>query len=123
MKLRCTENSLRLRVRKSDLEVLKTAGRVAQAVTFAPYQVLTFVLQSSSTTAIQAQFENGTITVLLPSQETAAWIDNQQVGLEQFQLLPDGQKLHILIEKDFPCQHVSETNFDDTFHELVPPAE
>jgi hypothetical protein len=123
MKLRCTENSLRLRVRKSDLEVLQKNGSITATVIFALDQKLEFTLKTSSISAIYAEFTGGQITVFLPASEAEQWISSQQVGLEKNQVLPDGQYLNLLIEKDFPCQHVPENQFNDTFHELVPPQE
>lgn len=114
MKLRCAENSLRLRVRKSDVEQLQNQGFIQESVTFGIDQILQYRLLISDVKELSASFENGLILVQIPEKEAAHWINSDQVGLER-----KGTP-HILIEKDFPCRHTSTEDKGDTYYELVP---
>ena len=107
MKFRCTTNSIRLRVRKSDLEQLRLQGQVEDAVDFGGGSMLRFVLKMDAVPAMRAVFEHGTVEVRIPAEEADNWIDSEQVALAGTQLLEGNGVLEILIEKDFPCRHTS----------------
>lgn len=121
MKLRCTHNSVRLRLRKSDLTTLVSQGRVQEAVVFAPGEQLIFALLAGTDATITVTFRGGALQVAVPAATLHHWMESNQVGIEAW--LPVGEQgpLQVLIEKDFPCQHQLETSWNDTFHELVPP--
>jgi hypothetical protein len=121
MKFRCTGNSIRLRVRKSDLEALQMRGAIREEIIFAPGQTLAFVLELGQGEGLQAAFSGGVVRVVVPEPMATAWIASSEVGLEAVQET-DGQagSLHIQVEKDFPCRHTSEANREDTFYELAP---
>lgn len=120
MKLRCVTNSIRIRVKKSDLATLTHKGLVRDYVKFGPQTALTFGLMMDSTAdRIEAIFMDGNLTIVLPQAEAKGWIETEQVGIEAY--LPIYQEdghLHILIEKDFPCQHREDEDKSDTFVEL-----
>lgn len=69
---------------------------------------------------IQAVFEGGQIIVRVPKAQSEEWINSEEVSLEQFQQMDNGETLEILVEKDFPCRHTAESNLEDTFFELAP---
>ena len=118
MKLRCTNNSLRLRVRKSDLDTLQQEGIIAESLTFAPQIHFRFSLKISPDLAeVKAIFENNEIRVLLPIQQAQTWINTNQVGIQVTQPV-DSEALDILIEKDFPCDDRPNEDKNDTFWEL-----
>ena len=49
MKLRCTHNSIRIRIRKSELNELQEKGEIMESITFVPYEKqLTFGLSISN---------------------------------------------------------------------------
>ena len=50
MKLRFVQNSLRLRLRKSELKKLQETSQIDECVTFGPGQTLVYQLQSLYTT-------------------------------------------------------------------------
>ena len=121
MKLRCTQNSVRLRVRKSDLQTLIQTGQVEETVQFGPKNLFRFILKiDSSSNAVHATFDDRGIIVFLPKKEAENWAKSSQVGLETTQALSNGAELHLLIEKDFPCVDRADENKEDTFWELVP---
>lgn len=120
MKLRCTADSIRLRVRKSDLEMLQNQGSISTPIHFAPGIKLEYVLQLGQTPEPQASYTPAQITLVLPQDQALQWINSDSVGIEHQQEYAPGQYLHLLIEKDFPCRHTEETDMQDTFYELAP---
>lgn len=120
MKLRCTPNSIRLRVRKSDLELLQKDGAVFAAIQFGAGIQFGYALKLGQVAQPQAEFNNHQITITLPLDTAQTWINSEQVTIECHQTFEDGQALHLLIEKDFPCSHTDEVDLKDTFFELAP---
>lgn len=114
MKIRCTQNSIRLRVRKSDVAQLADGQKVVEILHFPTGNALTFILEISSIEHIQVQYEEASLAVHLPENIAQDWINTAQVGIETTL----GQ-LHLLIEKDFPCAHRPHENKADTFEELA----
>ena len=121
MKLRCTTNSLRLRVRKSDLEILQKDGTISESLVFANQIQLRFSLKiDERQTQVTAFFENNEISVHLPDSEANDWINSNQVGIQATNPTTENQEpLDILIEKDFPCDDRANEDKSDTFWELA----
>lgn len=121
MKLRCTHNSIRIRVRKSDLATLQQERIVKEFINFGNHMVLTFALCiQAEAKEVNADFIAHQITVHLPENVARQWIETNQVSIKVNSPLPDEDKtLDILIEKDFPCGDRENENKKDTFGELV----
>ncbi len=119
MKLRFDHHSLRLRVRKSDVEKLSTDGFVEERVQF-PQGTLVYRLEiGAEAQPISAVMEVDTIRVSIPADQASEWINSEIVGI--YGSLPtdvDKKMLEILIEKDFPCKHGPTADNADTFEEL-----
>ena len=116
MKLRLEGNSIRLRVRKSDINALQKNAIITEALTFPNGDVFQYQLQINNTTLdIDAQLISNILTISLPLSIAADWMQTDAVGLEK--TLPNG--LFILIEKDFPCTDRPWEDTSDTFFELV----
>jgi hypothetical protein len=120
MKLRCTANSIRLRVRKSDLDLLQNQGEVSAPINFAPGIKLEYSLKLGQVEQPQAIYTAHQIRVILPAQLAKQWINSEDVSIEYQQAYAEGQHLQVLIEKDFPCRHTEEKDLQDTFFELAP---
>jgi len=121
MKLRCVNNSIRLRLRKSDIQQLRDEGMVTESVAFGGNTVLFFSLKiEANLEEVKAFFEDQHIQIALPQEKATVWMDSNQVGIEILQDLEREEKLHLLIEKDFPCLDREEENKGDTFWELAP---
>ncbi|NBC09514.1 MAG: hypothetical protein GVY26_20170 [Bacteroidetes bacterium] len=116
MKVRFTDNSVRMRVRKSDLNQLKTEGQTRTHIQLQP--ALSFVLTIGDTPAPTAQMQGSTLTVTLPRTAAQQWVNSEQVGIEHEQEQADGSRIHLLIEKDFPCAHRPQEDKADTFEGL-----
>lgn len=121
MKLRCTKNSIRIRIRKSELSQLAESKSIIEKVFFTPTSVFSFTLTIDDTQQeVGATFLNQDITVSLPTTMAHAWINTNQVSIEVHHRISEGQDLHILVEKDFPCLDRENEDKSDTFWELSP---
>ncbi len=119
MKLRCVENSIRLRLRKSDIEELRKRQKVEESVAFGPQETFRFALMILPGPAVKASFSQGRMLISIPEDLARHWMETDQIGLEAEQTYPGGNTLHILIEKDFPCLDRPEEDKSDTFQELA----
>ncbi len=121
MKLRCTTNSIRMRIRKSELQLLAKGQRITEQIGFGQGVVFTFSLDiTTSKKQVVAYFLNNNLIVKLPKAIAKEWINSNQVGIEVKHPIEKDQNLHILIEKDFPCLDREEEDKSDTFWELAP---
>jgi hypothetical protein len=116
MKLRIEGNSIRLRVKKSDLDKLKNEGIVRESVAFLKGFHFYYELKTDhKIKTIEASFSIGTIAVSIPLSLSDAWIDTEQVGIEN----TSENGLFVLIEKDFPCKTRADEDKNDLFQELI----
>lgn len=118
MKLRCTTNSIRIRVRKSELVALSKKGHIRETIRITEDVLFEFSLQLKKVEQVMATLEKNTLSVIIPEAMATKWISSDQVGIEVNNKLSDNATLHILIEKDFPCLDREEEDYEDTFHEL-----
>jgi len=121
MKMRCVQNSIRLRLRKSEIDQLGQGKTIVEEVGFpGATPALSFALNmAGEVSAIQATFTNHQILVTIPQVQATSWINSNQVGIETFLTLKHPQQLHILIEKDFPCKDRDEEDKNDLFGDLA----
>lgn len=119
MKFRCTHNSIRLRLKKSDIAKLEQDGRLEVNVGFPGGSFLSYAIQISSSNAVEAYFESGKVELLIPEPQARQWISTDLVSMNTQLALPDGEQLSILIEKDFPCKDRTNEDKSDTFQELA----
>lgn len=119
MKIRCSTNSIRLRLRKSDINLLIEHDKVEDNLDFPGGKLLTYALLKKEVEGIEASFEDGYIFLTLPHKVADNWINSDEVGIEESLDLGDGKMLHLLIEKDFGCKDGSD-ELSDTFVELNP---
>ena len=104
MKLRIHDNTIRLRLNRSEVEQLKDTGLVEDAVHFGAGSALSYSLESSAgSSAPQALFRDGSLRVIVPEQLARRWASSEEVGMEAHDAQPA-----ILIEKDFQCAHREE---------------
>ena len=116
MKLRIEGNSIRLRVKKSDLDKLKKDGMIGETVAFSDNLYFYYKLKTNPySQEVQAEFLHNAIQVTIPLSIAKMWTETEQVGIEH--KLDSG--LSILIEKDFPCKTRHNEDINDTFKELA----
>lgn len=104
MKLRVRDNSIRLRLTQSEVELARTDGLVRGRVPLAGGSNFDYVLESSpATVKPEAHISNNVLTVRIPEPEIQSWSGSEEVSIAATQNLGDGGELKILVEKDFAC--------------------
>ncbi len=81
MKIRLTNNTLRIRVRKSDLAELEASGSTRETLTFSPDQQLVFSLERTEAEGITANLEAARIRIGIPTPQADHWIHTDQAPL------------------------------------------
>jgi hypothetical protein len=104
MKLRFRDNSVRLRLMRSEVDALRQDGLVSSKIEFPGSREFNYVVESSPASVNPGAFlSDNVLTVRLPETTVLGWAASEQVTIDGEQLLDDGQRLSILVEKDFAC--------------------
>jgi hypothetical protein len=104
MKLRLDKHSLRLRVKKSDLQLLREQNSVSEIIPF-PGGAFEYRLETcESLNEITAKISERSIAVTVPATIATSWMDNDEVGIYHTLAIGTESFLDIIIEKDFPCK-------------------
>ncbi len=118
MKLRFENNSVRYRIRKTELAQLKQDGFVQTKVAF-ENATFTYEVRLKKTDEPYAEFSNNTVVVYIPYDIGNVFINTDEIGIYKTIQLKDNRTLDIIIEKDFPCKDRPEKDRSDTFSELA----
>ena len=103
MKIRIEGNSIRLRLRQSEVTQLAVQGMVGEA-TQLPEGLFRYQLKlQAGLENLAAHFSPEGISVCLPESWGRAWPEESRVGFEAIQTIEGGHTLHLLVEKDFVC--------------------
>ena len=120
MKLRCETNSIRLRLRRSEIEQLLQIGQVEEQVAFGPERSFRYVLRLDALQDdILAQAHPYGLELCIPEKLGRNWCLSDMVGLEANQPIDGKDQLQLLIEKDFPCVTRPDEDPNDFFQELA----
>ncbi len=104
MKLRIRDNSIHLRLTRTEVDTVSSEGRVSARASFPGGDGLEYVLQSSAAAAKPtAPFTDGALAVLLPKPDVKQWASTELVSIAAAETLDDGELLNILVEKDSAC--------------------
>jgi hypothetical protein len=118
VKLRLQFNSIRFRLKRSEVEQLARTGRVEEKILIGSGDDETFDYVLESTAAVSLPIATVTargIVVQVPSHEVMRWASTDQVGIEGRQPVDNETSLQILIEKDFACIDGNDRENADTF--------
>jgi hypothetical protein len=116
MKLQIHGNSLRLRLNQSEVAQFSKTGFVEDSIQFAPGASFAYALESmSSVSAPQALYANGFLRIQVPRVDSTDWVRSDRVGISGDQPIESGQRLSILIEKDFQCPHGDQARDPDAY--------
>lgn len=119
MKIRCEQNSIRLRLRRSELVQLRAEKWLGTAVHFPDGKTFGWELMLDDTLKdMTATLHAGRVSITVPARTAAQWMDSGEIGMECFLPLGGGSALHILVEKDFPCKDRPGEDKSDFFTEL-----
>jgi hypothetical protein len=104
VKIRIKDNSIRLRLTRAEVETMRDSGVVISNTGFPGGRKFNYAIESSPAIVIPAAiYSDNEIRVRLPETVVLAWTSTEQVSIEGEQILDDGEKLLILVEKDFAC--------------------
>lgn len=118
MKLRLQSNSIRLRLKRGEVDQLAKTGCVEEKIFVGndPEDVFHYVLESSA--AVSAPIATLTkrgILVRVSAASVSKWATSDDVGIETNVTVGNGKQLQVLIEKDFACLNGPEEQNIDTF--------
>ena len=119
MKLRFDKNSLRLRIKKSELEMLRIKTAIHETVLFPNGHFAYDLSVRSDTYEVIANLNEKSIEVILPSRLANEWMNSEEVGIYHTISFGKDRSLDIVVEKDFPCKDRPTEDNSDTFKELV----
>jgi len=102
LKLRIVDDSLRLRLTRSEVALIERGAAVEARTNFPGGATLTYALRVAAATAISATFKADRIDVVLPQTVALRWAAGDDISLRGEQALDHGV-LRILVEKDFTC--------------------
>ena len=118
MKLRLQFNSIRLRLKLSEVEQFARTGRVEERIISGSSDDEGFYYVLEATDAVSSP--QGTVTargivVQVPVGAAVRWASTDQIGIEGEQSVENHPSLRILIEKDFACLDGTGEQNADTF--------
>jgi len=102
MKLRIRGDSIRLRLKRGEVDQIAAGTSIVEETHF-PNAVLTFRLDVSDNNDVSASFDNGNLVVSLPKSKVLDWAGTDEVSLFAEQKFSGTGALSLLIEKDFSC--------------------
>ncbi len=118
MKLRIRGDSLRLRLKRGEVDQIAAGTSIVEETHF-PDSILTYRLDVSENQDISASFDNGSLVISLPKSRVSDWAGTDEVSLHAQQKLSGAGSLSLLIEKDFSCleagHHRDGEDDEDTF--------
>lgn len=120
MKCRFTNNSIRFRLRKSDLNSLLEKGKVQTQLNVSFNQCLTFTLKMHEDlkAPYDVQFVSGDLILSIAKEIVQPWSLTDSLTLHHSLSVKDNEVLDILVEKDLPCKDRPDEDKSDTFQEL-----
>ncbi len=115
MKLRINGNSIRLRLSQTEVKQFGETEICFDTLSFGETQ-FTYQLHMAEVDEIWAEFVNNTLSIEVPYELGEKWVqDTEMVGFNHSQNLDNGDKITILVEKDFKCltKRVNEDESDN----------
>lgn len=110
MKLRLQGGTLRLRLRRSDVETLATKGRVQDVVPFPQGELVYSLVLDDGVGAPEAEFAGREVRVRLPREQGLQWCLGTDVAIANAAVTPT-----VLVERDFVRTAVEESDDFDRF--------
>lgn len=89
---------------RGEVDTLRDQGLVTAVTGFPGGRTFRYSIESSPASVNPAAFfSDNQMIVRLPETVVLAWANSEQVSMAGEQVLDDGEKLKILVEKDFVC--------------------
>jgi hypothetical protein len=107
MKVRIYNNSIRLRLSKSEVAEFQSAGLIEERLEFGTEMLKMFrcaLVREEAAEAVTARYLPGIIEIVVPPSVAARWSSSDQVAIEGSYTRGE-RPISISIEKDFQCLH------------------
>lgn len=118
MKLRIRGNSIRLRLKRSEVEQIAAGDSIVDETRF-PGATLTCRLEQATDGMFAAVYGEDTLVIRLPADDVARWASSDEISLFTEQDVGDANTLSLLVEKDFQClspgNHRAHEDDEDTY--------
>ena len=116
MKIRIKDNSIRLRLTKTDIKNLNEHQLVSCKTVISGSETFKYELQSGADLdKISVKFSQGTIVVTIPINQAKILIDTDEITIKGTQDNGTEEPLFILIEKDLECLDATDEDQSDMF--------
>lgn len=116
MKIRIKDNSIRLRLTKTDVADLKNKSIVSCKTVISEAVIFEYVLKTDANShVISASFANQKITIILPFAEAKTLTDTNEITVKGRQDNGEKDGLYLLIEKDLQCLDETEESQGDMY--------
>ncbi|WP_221390696.1 DUF7009 family protein [Dyadobacter sp. NIV53] len=115
MKIRIHGNSVRVRLSKTEVELLSDQGHLEECTSFGSTHFSYALTQSIEVNELTATFADNQITMLVPATFLEDWAINNIVGFEANMPINDTEFLYLLLEKDFKCLDNTTEDQSDNF--------
>ena len=101
MKLRITNDAVRIRISKTEVELLKESESVTMETIFPGSETFSCEIIPDESDSIKVKMDSNRLFVYLSNQEIRTWNPAGKIQLETMLYLENGKELLILVEKDF----------------------
>lgn len=116
MKIRIKGNFVRYRLTQTEVKTLAETGHLAEETCFGAGQKFGYELAAKEgISGLQANFDNGKITMFVPADAAQNWFAEERVGFENEVEVASGVSLKLLLEKDFVCLDDTEEDQSDNY--------
>ena len=112
MKLRIKGNSLRIRLTKTEVNIIANTGYLEEETLFGKNKFVYALQRVDEGNELSAALEENKMIIFVPSSLTKEWPANNIVGFNAEMPVADNKTLFLLIEKDFVC--LDETTVDQS---------
>jgi hypothetical protein len=115
MKIRIKENSIRLRLTKSEVDLFLSEGYYSQNCRIGTVSLRYTLKSSDDIDNLIATFDNNEITVSMPSSFLSEWNVPTKIGFTHSINLDKESSLLIKVEKDFACLDKTDEDQSDNY--------
>ena len=115
MKIRLNKNTVRLRLNKTEVDKFGSEGYLEESTALLPTGFVYALELNKSIDSLKIEFESNRITIRVPHKLGNEWVNTERVGLENLVEGLNGNKIHLLVEKDFKCLDNTAEDQSDNF--------
>ncbi|HMC98566.1 MAG TPA: hypothetical protein VKH37_00385 [Ferruginibacter sp.] len=103
MKIRIKDNSIRIRLTRSEIDKFGREGNVSSSTEFGSSTFTYAIRVDERVKELSAELVNNTLTMFVPLSVARQLMETDAIGFNNKMIFPNGNSLFLLIEKDFKC--------------------